>query len=118
VREYQCIEDEGEVPCEEQDSSNMEITQPDDAESMDGPATLVRAKRRGWGFAILGAVQNAVPKRYKEGERPGSTLPRKSFSLSPLRLGHQPPGLKTQGSRENAKWKTVGDNRRKDVEML
>lgn len=115
VREYRCAEDDGELPCEDQDMSDMEIIQSDDVESMDSSTTLATAKRRRWGLALLGAVQNAVPKRHKEEKQPYFT--RRSFSLS-LRLGHHPPGLKIEESGESTKWQGVGDNRGKELETL
>lgn len=86
VREYQYAEYE----------SDVESTQSCDAGNVGGSP----AKRRGWGHALLDAVQNAVPKRPKEDKEPHTTPPRRSLSLTPFRLGHHPPGLKKPGSRE------------------
>lgn len=82
----------------------MEIVQFSDDESADSSPTLTTAKRRGWGHALLGAVQNAVPKRRKEQKQPHFTFPQKSLSLPPLRFGRYPPGLKKRGSWESTKW--------------
>ena len=102
VREYRWTEDEVELPCEDQDLSDTETIRSGDAESIDIPATLVAPKRRGWGLALFGVKQNAIPKRRKEKET-RFTLHRKSLSLSPLRSDHHPPGLKKRGSLERTK---------------
>lgn len=85
---------------EDQDLSDTETIQSDDAEDVSASAALVTSKRRGWGLALFGAKQNAGLKRRKEEKKPHFTLPRKSLSLSPLRLDHHPPGLKRRGSLE------------------
>ena len=104
VREYQCTEGEEGLPCEDQDLLDAETAQTCDTESVDSTATLITAKRRGWGIALLDAMQNAVSKGCREEKQPHFTLPRKSLSSSPLRLDHHPPGLKKRGSRESTKW--------------
>ncbi|KAF9645097.1 hypothetical protein BDM02DRAFT_3131317 [Thelephora ganbajun] len=104
VQEYRYTEDEVELPCEDQGLSDTEIVQSGDAESVDSSTTLTTTKRWGWGYALLDAMQNAVPKRCREGEQPHFTFPRKSLSLTPLRFVHHPPGLKRQRSRESTKW--------------
>jgi len=100
VREYRS---DGELLSEDQDSSDTESIQSRETESGDSPATPVTEKRRGWGHTLLGAVQNAVPKRRREEKQPHFSVPRKSYSLSPLRSNYHPPGLKKRGSRESTK---------------
>lgn len=104
VQEYRCTEDEGEPGYEDQESSDIETVETDNGDDVDDSTTLTTGKRRGWGHTLLGAVQNAVPKRYKEKKQSHSSLPRKSLLLPPLRFGHRPSGLKKRGSRESAKW--------------
>ena len=96
MREYRWTEDE------DQDLSDTETIRSGDAESVDISATLVAPKRRGWGLALFGVKQNAIPKRRKEKEI-RFTLHRKSLSLSPLQSDHHPPGLKKRGSLERTK---------------
>jgi len=102
VREYRYSEDEGDLKCEGQGLSDTETIRSCDAGSAGNPATLTTAKRRGWGHALLGAVQNAVPKRSREDKEQHINIRRKSLSLAPFRLGH-PPGLRRQWSRESAR---------------
>ena len=104
VQEHRYTEDDGGPPREDQGPSNTETSQSGDGENVDDSTTLTTAKRRGWGHALLGAVQNAVPKRHKEQKKIHFTFPHKSISLPPLRLGRRPPGLKKRGSWESAKW--------------
>ena len=104
VREYQWTEEDGGPPCEDQGSPNTDTTQFGDCENVDRSATLPTAKRWGWGHALLGAVQNAVPKRRKEQKQPHFTFHQKTLSLPPLRFGRYPPGLKKRGSWESTKW--------------
>lgn len=99
VREYQYVEDESVLPCEGRGFSDTESTDTGDPESADRSTISTMVKRRGWGHALLGAVQSAVPKRQKEEKH--FTSPRKPSSLTPLRLGHHPPGLRKRGSRES-----------------
>jgi len=102
VREYRWTQDEGELPCEDQDLSDTETIRSGDAESVDITATLVAPKRRGWRLALFGAKQDAIQKSRKE-KATHFTLRRKSLSLSPLRSDHHPPGLKKRGSLESTK---------------
>ena len=97
VREYRYTEDDGDVSYEDEKLSDTETTQSSDVESVDGSTVLPMAKRRGWRFSLLGAMQNAVPKRYSEEKRPP---PRRPLSLTPLRFGQYPPGLMRRGSQE------------------
>jgi len=91
-REYRYTEDEG-VRCEDQGLSDTETIESCDAESVDGSVISTTAKRRGWGYALLGAVQNAVPKRSREEKLPRTVIvPRKPLSLNQFRLGHHPRG--------------------------
>lgn len=90
VREYQYTEGEGAL-CEDQGLSDTETIRSCDAESVDGSTISTTAKRLRWGYAILGVVQNAVPKR-KEDKQPHTAILRKPLSLTPFRLGHHPKG--------------------------
>lgn len=93
VREYQHTEDEGVRFEDDRGSSDTETTDCCDAESLDGSVISTTAKRRGWGYALLGAVQNAVPKRSREEKLPQTVIvPRRPLSLSPFRFGHHPRG--------------------------
>ena len=97
VQEYQFTEDDVELPCEAQGFSDVET---DDSESVDSPTIPAAVKRRGWGHALLGVMQNAVPKRSREEKVPHLSVPRarKSVSLTPLRFGHYPLELGRRGS--------------------
>lgn len=89
VREYQFTQEDLELPCDAQGFSDAETDHLDNGDSSTLPATV---KRRGWGHALLGVVQNAVPRRSKEEKDPRLPVPRsrKSLSLTPLRFGHYP----------------------------
>jgi len=103
VREYSCTDDEGGSGYENQGSSDTETIQSNESQSVDGSTTMPTAKQRGWGRVFLEAMQNAVPKRHREGKRPHFTLPRRSLSLSALRQDYYSPGLKKRGIRESVK---------------
>jgi len=97
VREYQYTEDEG----GDQGLSDTETIQSCDAECAGTPTLRSTVKRRGWRYALLGAVQNAVPKRSKEDKDFHTVTPRKPLSLTPFRFSHHPPGLRIRESRES-----------------
>ncbi|KAF9790965.1 hypothetical protein BJ322DRAFT_418803 [Thelephora terrestris] len=99
VREYRYTEDENNFLCEGQGFPDPETPQFCDAESAGSSNISTTAKRRGWGHVLLGAVQNAVPKRSKEDKELHTTIPRKQLTF---RLGHHhPPGLRRRWSRES-----------------
>ena len=92
MREYRYTEDEG-IRSMDRGLSDAETTEPCDAGNVDGSMISTTAKRRGWGHALLGAVQNAVPKRPKDEKLPLTRIvPRRPLSLTPFRLGHHPKG--------------------------
>lgn len=97
VREYQYTEDES----EDQGLSDTETTRSCDAECAGTSAIRSTVKRRGWRYALLGAVQNAVPKRPKEDKNLHTVVPRRPLSLTPFRFSHHPPGLRIRESRES-----------------
>ena len=97
VREYQYTEDES----EDQGLSDTETTRSCDAECAGTSAIRSTVKRRGWRYALLGAVQNAVPKRSKEDKNLHTVVPRRPLSLTPFRFSHHPPGLRIRESRES-----------------
>ena len=104
VREYQWTEDDDGPLCEDQGLSDTETIQFGNDE--DPSTSLVAGKRRGWGHTLLDVMQNAVQKRQKEQKKNHSILHRTSLSLSPIRLGHRPPGLKRRES--ITEWQGVG----------